>query len=217
MATGRIAGTPSSRSRAGAPARRSSQAGATTCEISRWCADKGASLRRLHHLLFSEGRLYSRCEAWSFLSRLKQYIAASSAYPGEAEMASSEEDRLPSYASTTVIATCHCGGITVMAPSPPHSVTECDCSICRRYGVIWAYYRQKDVLITAEAGHSTSNYIRSDPGSSGNAEFYFCSKCGCMTHATLVDTSDPDRRIGLNVRMLDPKVWADAKRKMVKT
>lgn len=130
-------------------------------------------------------------------------------------MSSLEEDKLPSYENTTVIATCHCGGITVMAPSPPTSVTECHCSICRRYGAIWAYYPYKDALITAEAGHSSVKYIRSDPGSAGNVEFQFCSKCGCMTHMASVGNPDSERMMGLNVRMLDPKVWAGAEHKIV--
>lgn len=130
-------------------------------------------------------------------------------------MASSKGDLLPEYESTTITATCHCGGITVMAPSPPTSVTTCLCSICSRYGSIWAYYPHKDVLTTAEAGHSSTGYVRSDPASAGNAEFHFCSKCGCMTHVTLLGTSDPERIMALNVRMLDRKVWEGAERKTI--
>lgn len=36
-----------------------------------------------------------------------------------------------------------------------------------------------------------------------------------MTHATLIDTFNPNRKLGLNVRMLDPKVWKGAEHKTV--
>ena len=41
---------------------------------------------------------------------------------------------------TDVIASCHCGSVRLEVDSPPSEVTECNCSICRRYGVLWAYY-----------------------------------------------------------------------------
>ena len=37
-------------------------------------------------------------------------------------------------------ATCHCGAVRLKAPHPPQSVTDCNCSICRLLGVLWAYY-----------------------------------------------------------------------------
>jgi len=140
---------------------------------------------------------------------------AASSLSQEDRMASPSDDKLPSYSSTTITATCHCTGINILLPSPPTSITECNCSICRRYGAIWAYYRHKDVLVTAEAGHSSVKYIRSDPGSAGDAEFQFCSKCGCMTHLTSVSEENPERSMAVNVRMVDPEVWTGVERKKV--
>ena len=30
--------------------------------------------------------------------------------------------------------------VSLEIDSPPEEVTECNCSMCRRYGVLWAYY-----------------------------------------------------------------------------
>lgn len=37
-------------------------------------------------------------------------------------------------------ATCHCGLVVLSLSATPTELTECNCSICRRYGVLWAYY-----------------------------------------------------------------------------
>ena len=39
-----------------------------------------------------------------------------------------------------LFATCHCGAVGVEIPGPPQAVTNCNCSICRRLGALWAYY-----------------------------------------------------------------------------
>ena len=38
-------------------------------------------------------------------------------------------------------ATCHCGAVRVDVPRKPRRLTSCNCSICRRYGTLWAYYK----------------------------------------------------------------------------
>ena len=35
-------------------------------------------------------------------------------------------------------AACHCGAVRLSVPSAPDTVTECNCSICRRLGARWA-------------------------------------------------------------------------------
>ncbi|MEY4544478.1 MAG: hypothetical protein RL685_673 [Pseudomonadota bacterium] len=34
---------------------------------------------------------------------------------------------------------CHCGGVRWSFEGVPDSVTSCSCTICRRYGALWAY------------------------------------------------------------------------------
>src|SRR5687768_7307944 len=46
---------------------------------------------------------------------------------------------------SSIEASCHCGTIRLAIDGAPEEVTECNCSICRRYGVLWAYYSPKQV------------------------------------------------------------------------
>ena len=45
-------------------------------------------------------------------------------------------------------ATCHCGAVVLEVDSPPAEVNDCHCSICRRYGTLWAYYSPELVACT---------------------------------------------------------------------
>ena len=47
---------------------------------------------------------------------------------------------------------CHCGAVRVTIPRKPRAVTDCNCSICRRYGVLWAYYKLPTVSVEAKRG-----------------------------------------------------------------
>ena len=47
-------------------------------------------------------------------------------------------------------ATCRCGSVRTEAPRRPHSLINCNCSICRRYGTLWADYKADTVRVAAE-------------------------------------------------------------------
>ena len=34
---------------------------------------------------------------------------------------------------------CHCGAVTWRFEGEPDGATACNCTVCRRYGVLWAY------------------------------------------------------------------------------
>lgn len=76
-----------------------------------------------------------------------------------------------------VTATCHCGAIRIHVGRAPRTVTSCNCSICRRYGALWAYCSPTTVRIGAPRGglaryawrHKVRTYFR-------------CKRCGCVTH-----------------------------------
>ncbi len=87
---------------------------------------------------------------------------------------------------------CHCGQVQVSVPHPPSSVTECHCSICRRYGALWAYYRVEDVTVTGITGVYVWGRKR--------IAFHHCGKCGCVI-AWLPQGDYPE--CGVNARMLD--------------
>ncbi|HEY9216587.1 MAG TPA: GFA family protein [Phenylobacterium sp.] len=99
---------------------------------------------------------------------------------------------------------CHCGAVRFQVPDPPQQVTDCNCSICRRLGVLWAYYSPGEVTVF-EAGEATTPYVHGDR----TLAFHHCRTCGCTTHWSPLD---PDRdRMGVNARLFDPEVLAAAK------
>jgi len=69
---------------------------------------------------------------------------------------------------------CHCGAIRWQYEAPLESATACNCTVCRRYGALWAYgYKGEEIRVSG----STQHYSR------GKAiEFHFCSTCGCVPY-----------------------------------
>ncbi|ABS27021.1 GFA family protein [Anaeromyxobacter sp. Fw109-5] len=94
-------------------------------------------------------------------------------------------------------ATCHCGAVRVELPRRPRSLTSCNCSICRRYGTLWAYYKPSSIRVVCAAG-ATSSY------SWGHRTIRFvrCDTCGCVTHYER--DGSPERSVGVNARNVDP-------------
>ena len=96
--------------------------------------------------------------------------------------------------------TCHCGAVKIAIARQPETITNCDCSICRRYGVLWAYFREQEVEIEAAPG-GTEEYIWGDK----MIAFVRCRHCGCVTHwRELIEPGD-DARMGVNARMFEPE------------
>ena len=95
-------------------------------------------------------------------------------------------------------ATCHCGAVRVEVPRRPRSLTDCNCSICRRYGTLWAYYKRSEVRVTASP-RATSEYSWGDK----SLRFVRCGTCGCITHWELIDPTEADR-MGVNARNFEP-------------
>ncbi|MDX1472584.1 MAG: aldehyde-activating protein [Reinekea sp.] len=92
---------------------------------------------------------------------------------------------------------CHCGNITLTANTHPKTITECNCSICHRYGARWAYYTVADVTIDVR-DTPTVTYRWGDK----MIDFHHCPQCGCMTHYSGVEAQPkPDDRIAINTRM----------------
>ena len=99
-------------------------------------------------------------------------------------------------------ASCHCGALRLQIGRKPKQLTSCNCSICRRYGALWAYYTRRSVRILGardalEAyswGHKSIRFVR-------------CASCGCVTHWEST-RGGPGSRMGVNARMMEPDVIA---------
>lgn len=100
---------------------------------------------------------------------------------------------------TAIEASCHCGAVRLEITTAPEALTECNCSICRRYGALWAYYSPKQVRLVVPAG-ATDSYSWGDR----TIDFHRCKTCGCVTHWA---AKDPQLdRMGVNARLMDPEV-----------
>jgi hypothetical protein len=97
-----------------------------------------------------------------------------------------------------LVATCHCGAVRIEVPRRPRTLTDCNCSICRRYGALWAYYKTRDVRVTHAPG-ATSAYSWGDR----TLRFVRRRRCGCLTHWEPLRPGGSGR-MGVNARNLDP-------------
>lgn len=94
---------------------------------------------------------------------------------------------------------CHCGNVRFEASYLPNTLTECNCSLCHRYGVRWAYFKHREVTLTIR-DKPTESYCWGDR----MIRFHHCPLCACVTHYTGVsDSPSPEERIALNARLAD--------------
>jgi hypothetical protein len=95
-----------------------------------------------------------------------------------------------------VEASCHCGAVRLELSEPPRDVFECNCSICRKLGVLWAYYQTSQVTIHA-APDATLVYSWGDR----KLGFHTCKTCGCTTYWKALEPGHP--RMGMNARLVE--------------
>jgi len=100
---------------------------------------------------------------------------------------------------------CHCGAINITIENDPVEASECNCSICRRSGALWAYASPARVMVTGEG----IGYVHGDR----MLTLFHCSTCGVITHWSQID---PDYdRMGINLRLFDPGLWEALPRQFI--
>ena len=95
---------------------------------------------------------------------------------------------------------CHCGRVRWKFDVAPASATACNCTICRRYGVLWAY----DL-----AGKRTfvSGKMRAYAWGRRGIGFHFCANCGCVAYYRAFKADAEGRtRTAVNLRMAEPDI-----------
>lgn len=96
---------------------------------------------------------------------------------------------------------CLCGAVGWTFAGTPDGATACNCTACRRYGVLWAYdHEGEGIHVTGP----TTAYAR------GNAlTFNFCATCGCIAWWRGLRTDEQGRRrIAVNLRLAEPQAVA---------
>lgn len=93
---------------------------------------------------------------------------------------------------------CHCGAVHWRFDGEVDAVTACNCSVCRRYGVLWAYdYDGERIHVSGE----TRAYVWGDK----SIAFHFCPNCANVAYwRALQAGKDGRRRIAVNVRLAEP-------------
>ena len=100
---------------------------------------------------------------------------------------------------------CHCGAAHWMLEGDPGSITACNCTLCRRYGALWAYdYEGGRIALVGR----TASYTR--PGKADPAlEILFCPTCaGVLSWRGLRLEEDGRRRMAVNLRLAPPEAVA---------
>jgi len=96
---------------------------------------------------------------------------------------------------STYLGGCHCGKVRFRVTGELGGVTECNCSICSKKGILhWIVARDAFELL------SGADELVDYRFNTGVAQHRFCRHCGI--HAFYVPRSDPDK-IDVNVRCLD--------------
>lgn len=92
---------------------------------------------------------------------------------------------------------CHCGEVRWRFDGEPAGATACNCTVCRRYGAMWAYDYEGERIAVSGA---TRAYVRGEA-----IEFHFCPACGCIAfwRGRQLDR-DGRRRIAVNLRLAEP-------------
>jgi hypothetical protein len=101
---------------------------------------------------------------------------------------------------------CHCGGVRWTLEGDPGSITACNCTLCRRYGALWAYdFEDERIRVFGPS----SAYVRADKPDPV-LEIRFCPTCAnVVCWRSLTQGPDGRRRIAVNVRLAPPEAVAD--------
>ena len=90
---------------------------------------------------------------------------------------------------------CHCGRVRFRVTAELTRVSECNCSMCAKKGILHLIVpREAFELLAGDDATTTYRF------NTGVAQHRFCRYCGI--HAFYVPRSDPDK-IDVNVRCLD--------------
>ena len=100
----------------------------------------------------------------------------------------------------TCTGSCHCGAVQVELAQAPTQIGVCNCSLCVKLGVRWAYYQQAETRISG----ALTSYRRADK-TAPSLEVMRCTVCGCVSHWQPLDGRT---RLGINVHLLPPEILA---------
>jgi hypothetical protein len=97
---------------------------------------------------------------------------------------------------------CHCGKVTWRFDGLPDTTLACSCTVCRRYGSLWAYDFEGERI-------HVSGTTRAYSWNRHHLGFHFCPECGCIAYwRAMKPREDGRRRIAVNLRLAEPDAVA---------
>lgn len=101
---------------------------------------------------------------------------------------------------------CHCGSAGWRFYGNPGRVTACNCTLCHRYGALWAYDYEGERVAVAGETRSYRRAGKADPA----LEILFCASCaGVVAWRGLRREKDGRIRMAVNVRLAPLSAVAD--------
>jgi hypothetical protein len=101
---------------------------------------------------------------------------------------------------------CHCGRAHWTLEGDPGRITACNCTLCARYGALWAYDYESERIALHGPTASYRRHGKADPA----LEILFCPTCAAVL-AWRGLRLDPDgrRRMAVNIRLAPVDAVAD--------
>jgi len=96
---------------------------------------------------------------------------------------------------------CHCGAAGWRFDATPDHVTACNCTFCRRAGVLWIYGHEGETVHLTAPEAALRPYVQGD----ASLAFLFCTICGnLVAWRGLSVEPDGRRRMAVNLRLTEP-------------
>lgn len=101
---------------------------------------------------------------------------------------------------------CHCGAArwTYRGELEENMATACNCTLCRRYGALWAYGFEGAECGTSGPVSSYKRVGKADPA----LEILFCPTCACVLcwrGLRAKEMENGRHRMAVNLRLADPE------------
>ena len=110
-------------------------------------------------------------------------------------------ERRSRYGTPMLTLSCLCGSVHLSVEKQPEYVNECNCTLCSKAGVRWAYFHPSEVSVDG----TTRHYSREDKAEPA-AQVHFCPTCGSTTHFNLTPEAAAkfgNSLMGVNMRLAD--------------
>jgi len=95
------------------------------------------------------------------------------------------------------LGSCHCGGVRFEVDTDERldPYFRCNCSLCSRKGAVMGEAAREALTVT-----SGQELLSVYTWNTGEAQHYFCKKCGIYTHHVMRGCTD---RVGINMACVD--------------